>query len=331
MKALDIALSGIRMGSPVTLENLTMFPLLGDAVGQPGYLTLEEALQSGLVRVTEVSEQGSVPNLCLVNEAEIPVLLLDGEELVGAKQNRIVNLTIMVAAKSETVIPVSCVEAGRWSRQSDEFSAAGRAHFSRGRAEKTAHINASMGADGTRYSNQSAVWDAIAEKSQRMQARSPTGAAAAMYDDNVVTLERFIAAFSAAELQNGAAFAINGQLIGMDLFDSPVTLAKQLKKLVTSYALDAIDERSDKAVAGTGADCQTLIEAIRRAERSHYRAVGLGEDVRLDSPEINGGSLIVDDRLVHLCAFRMGRAAGRDSAESGPTVLSRASRRRRLH
>ncbi|MFZ1292843.1 MAG: DUF6569 family protein, partial [Pseudomonadales bacterium] len=191
MKALDIALSGIRMGSPVTLETLTMFPLLGDAVGQSGYLTLEEALQSGLVRVTEVSEQGSVPNLCLVNEAEIPVLLLDGEELVGAKQNRIVNLTIMVAAKSETVIPVSCVEAGRWSRQSDEFSAAGRAHFSRGRAEKTAHIN--------------------------------------------------------------------GQLIGMDLFDSPVTLAKQLKKLVTSYALDAIDERSDEAVAGTGADCQTLI------------------------------------------------------------------------
>ena len=162
MKALDIALSGIRMGSPVTLENLTMFPLLGDTVGQPGYLTLEEALQFGLVRVTEVSEQGSVPNLCLVNEAEMPVLLLDGEELVGAKQNRIVNLTIMVAAKSETVIPVSCVEAGRWSRQSDEFSAAGRAHFSRGRAEKTAHINASMGADGTRYSNQSAVWDAIA-------------------------------------------------------------------------------------------------------------------------------------------------------------------------
>ena len=331
MKALDIALSGIRMGSPVPLENLTMFPLLGDTVGQPGYLTLEEALKSGQVRVTEVSEQGSVPNLCLVNEAEIPVLLLDGEELVGAKQNRIVNLTIMVAAKSETVIPVSCVEAGRWSRQSDEFSAAGRAHFSRGRAEKTAHINASMGADGTRYSNQSAVWDAIAEKSQRMQARSPTGAAAAIYDDNVVTLERFIAAFSAAELQNGAAFAINGQLIGMDLFDSPVTLAKQLKKLVTSYALDAIDERSDEAVAGTGADCQTLIESILRAERSHYRAVGLGEDVRLDSPEINGGSLIVDDRLVHLCAFRVGRAAGRDSAESGATALSRASRRRRLH
>jgi hypothetical protein len=40
--------------------------------------------------------------------------LLDGEELIGAKQNRALNLTILAPAKQVIVIPVSCVEAGRW-------------------------------------------------------------------------------------------------------------------------------------------------------------------------------------------------------------------------
>jgi hypothetical protein len=44
-------------------------------------------------------------------------LLLDGEQLVGAKQNRIPNMIVLVAAQTEVTIPVSCVEQGRWGYQ----------------------------------------------------------------------------------------------------------------------------------------------------------------------------------------------------------------------
>jgi hypothetical protein len=74
-----------------------------------------------------VSEAGSVPELLVKNLAPSPVLILDGEELIGAKQNRIVNLAILVAAGQTLRIPVSCVEAGRWVHRSREFAAAGRA------------------------------------------------------------------------------------------------------------------------------------------------------------------------------------------------------------
>ena len=63
----------------------------------------------------EVSEGGHVPETEeIVNEGELSVLLLDGEELLGAKQNRVLNLTILVPAHQTCVVPVSCVESGRW-------------------------------------------------------------------------------------------------------------------------------------------------------------------------------------------------------------------------
>jgi hypothetical protein len=60
----------------------------------PGWLTLEEA--GARARVTEVSEAGSVPFLQVANGADRPLLLLDGEELIAAKQNRILNTTVLV-------------------------------------------------------------------------------------------------------------------------------------------------------------------------------------------------------------------------------------------
>jgi hypothetical protein len=66
-------------------------------------MTLDEALAGGLIEVTEVSQGGAVPELKVVNKSPRMVLILDGEELVRAKQNRIVNTTILIQAKSTTV------------------------------------------------------------------------------------------------------------------------------------------------------------------------------------------------------------------------------------
>ena len=63
------------------------------------YLTLEDALPLGL-RVEEVDGGGSVPELAVHNPLEANVLLYDGEELLGAKQNRILNVTVPSAPKA---------------------------------------------------------------------------------------------------------------------------------------------------------------------------------------------------------------------------------------
>ena len=51
-----------------------------------------------------------MPTLRVINGADRPVLLLDGEELVGAKQNRVLNTSVLVAKGARLDIPVSCVE-----------------------------------------------------------------------------------------------------------------------------------------------------------------------------------------------------------------------------
>jgi hypothetical protein len=134
----------LEIGQPIVAGNLAMYPLLAGTEAPPAYATLDEALAAGFVKVTEVSESGSVPELTIVNDGPTPVLVLDGEELVGAKQNRIVNLSILVPAHARLKLPVSCVEAGRWAHRSRSFAAAGRTHYAAGRAKKVQQVSACL-------------------------------------------------------------------------------------------------------------------------------------------------------------------------------------------
>ena len=111
----------IESGEMQVHKNLAIVPLYMNGNGGTAYITLKEALEKGTLTVTEVTEGGTVPELKVINKADIAVLLLDGEELAGAKQNRVLNTTVLIAAHSETVIPVSCTEHGRWSYTSSEF------------------------------------------------------------------------------------------------------------------------------------------------------------------------------------------------------------------
>ncbi len=105
MSVVTEQLSRITLGEPLTHKNLTLFPLITEENIEPRYRLLDDALAQGCARVTEVSESGSVPELKFVNECDRPVLLLDGEELVGAKQNRILNLSVLAPANQTIVIP----------------------------------------------------------------------------------------------------------------------------------------------------------------------------------------------------------------------------------
>jgi hypothetical protein len=318
----------VTVGRPATFRNLTLFPLLRPEPDgpPPDYLLAEDALRQGLAHITELADGGSVPELRLENHADLPVLLLDGEELIGAQQNRVLNLTILAPPHQVTIIPVSCVEAGRWHPQSTDFHPAPQVMYSRGRAARTSQVTHSMQATGTRHSDQSAVWRDIAEKASRMDAASPTQAMSAVFDKHAVTTEEYVQAFECAPMQAGVGFAIDGKVVGLDLFDHPHTLQRLLPKLVRSYALDALETATAASPKAPGrAPIAHVLEAISTAPVFTQPAVGLGVDLRINGKTMSGGALWAAGRYIHICAFSM---TATDVSGAVRTRISRPARRR---
>src|SRR4051794_7762996 len=117
------ALVPFDLGDPASFGGLTLIPLFPAAEPRLEYIGLDEGIAGGLA-VTELDEAGSISSLFVTNPLDVNVLMFAGEELVGAKQNRIVDRSILIQAQSKTAIPVSCVERGRWSHESESFSPA---------------------------------------------------------------------------------------------------------------------------------------------------------------------------------------------------------------
>jgi hypothetical protein len=320
----------VQVGTEITYKNLTIFPLVvGENIEQE-YLTLDEALTSGTVKITEVSDSGSVPELQFFNEGDKSVLLLDGEELVGAKQNRVLNLSILAPAQKAITIPVSCVEQGRWSHNSSEFSSEDRVHFSRGRSAKAASVSRSMASGDSRRSNQDEIWQNISEKAVRFKVDSNTDSMSDIYKDRKSSIEEFVHAFTYTENQVGSVFCIDGAVAGIDLFDNPGTLRKLMPKLIRSYALDALETSSNDSNATSVNEVQRFIEIVATTEVQEFPAIGLGEDLRVNSHMISGGALINDGRIIHLGVFPQ-TISSSDIHHPVHSNMMRASHRRRSH
>src|SRR4030042_5850467 len=154
-------LSELEPGELKVFKNMGIIPLFSSIDGSPTYLTLKEALEKRFLTITEVSQGGSVPELKVVNKAEIPVLLLDGEELAGAKQNRVLNTTILLKENSGTIIPVSCTEEGRWAYASREFEESGHTMNRNVRSRKVSSVSRSLKESHVYNADQGAVWEGI--------------------------------------------------------------------------------------------------------------------------------------------------------------------------
>src|SRR6478752_9044269 len=159
-----------ELGEVRSFGGLTLVPLYPAVPPRADYVGLDEATAGGLV-VTEVDEAGSVESLLVVNPLPAATLLYEGEELTGAKQNRVLERSILVAAGSKLEIPAKCVEQGRWAYRSRRFAPAPRAAH-----PELRRLRHDLGAP-----SQQAVWGEVAAKSARLGVRSATGAAEEMY------------------------------------------------------------------------------------------------------------------------------------------------------
>jgi hypothetical protein len=292
---------GLRAGKPQSAGSLTVVPVFHD--GPPlVYVTLAEGVAAGTVRVEEVSEGGSVGSLRVVNRGSVPVLLVEGEVLAGLKQTRTLTTTVLVAANTVTVIPVACVEQGRWSYRStaaapdDYFVSPGVRH------PKSRSVQATVRARGDYAADQGAVWSSVEERLVRHRAPAPTRSYDEVGRHRGVEIEAGIAALRPEPGQQGVLALIGRHPVACDLFDRPETLRALWRALVGSYYADAL-------VEGRPAEERHVKEALDRlhtlaeGRATVHPAVGLGEVVQVSAGGAVASALVADGAVVHLAAL----------------------------
>jgi len=293
-----LAFPEIHVGEPIAYESLSIFPLIGGPDGNVNYLLSDEAIASGTVTVEEIGEAGSVPELAVNNQADELVLFLEGEELRGAKQNRILNTSVLVAARSQTKIPVSCVEQGRWRYSSRRFGQSGHHATRRMRQILKETVQASAMAGMGHHSDQIGVWQEVARQSKSLASSSPTQAMSDTYDAKQASVSDFQTRLKYVEGAVGLAVAVGDRVVSVDLFDKPSTCRKVWDRLMTGAIMEGLEAKpAEKPVEKSAAE--QLLATLRDSSWEEMPAAGAGKEFRFADGDKHASALVYDGALVH--------------------------------
>jgi hypothetical protein len=305
---------GITCAEAQAAQNLALLPLLSELPAGLEYLTLSEALAAGSLTITELHDGGTVPELGAVNTGPLPVLLLDGEEVVGAKQNRVLNTTILIREHSKTVLPVSCVEQGRWHYDTHEFRASNNVMAPRLRARKQAAVSESLALSGERMSDQGDVWDGVAELAAETAAPpSPTSAMRDVFEHVDGDINALLRAFSPIPNQRGMVVFINGQPAGVEYISQARAFTKVFEKLLRGYALEALIARGKPKDGATPEAAMKFLAAIEKSDVTFYEAIGYGVEHRIVGKTVVGSALTLANAVIHLSLLSAKQAKPRKS------------------
>lgn len=307
----------LRLGPPQTHGGVTIVPLLSAALPRRVYITLDEAMPQGFT-IEEVDAHGHVPELLVRNPLTTDVLLYDGEEVVGAKQNRVLEASILVAASTTQKIPVACVEAGRWHHSGADFAPADRVSHPEIRRRKSIDLEHRPLSSGV---SQQTVWAEIDERIDASAIPSDTRALSDVHEAERPRIDGVADAFQLVDGQCGAILAL-GNALCLDLVSRPDVWSQLWPKLRRGYLLDGVRHLQDEPTPG---DLITRFAANVEASASTLRpSPGLGDDLRLHGADVSGSGLVVDGETIQLSAY------SRDSrhAPEFASRISRPSRRR---
>lgn len=288
---MSISIGEIEFLDAQTHKNMAIIPLKTPINYSIDVITLKKGFELGLVNVKEC-EQSTVNTLVVENNSITPLLLIDGEEIIGGDQNRIVNGTIMIEPKSEMKIPVNCTEHGRW-RYKHEFQHSDHMATSRLRC-------ASVSANRSSASVQQAVWNSIDELEMLHDFHSPTQAMSESYDNMKTDLNELISAFKIEKGQTGVVVIIEDEIKGFDVFLNSDVYAQYHEKILKSYLIDA--DINDSVFAINIDKAKAFVANAIEGEMGEGKKIGLERRFELKSDEGIGMLYTHDNILIH-CSF----------------------------
>ena len=274
---------------------LVIFPLeLRGKEARRDFLALDEALAKGVLTVEEKGS-GSVPDLFFRNQSDRHIFVMAGEIVVGGKQNRTVRQDVLLPPRSDTTVPVYCVEEQRWSRPIGGFKS--------GRALSSAALRSRASAGRP----QAEIWAEVRDQSAKLSVRSETRDLQRVYEDKatVAKLREYRQEFAKILPRPavGLVAARNGRIVGADLFTDSALFWKLRQKIIDSYALDAVCNGPTGKFHMDAAEARRFLERTFRAEFWNEATPGSGTSGRLSSAGVTGRALLYRSAIVHAALF----------------------------
>lgn len=298
-------IAALRLGPAQTFGDLEFHPMIAAGDGPAAWLTAGEAVEKGSLVIVEQGG-GAVGELLARNRGGRPVLILEGETLVGCKQNRVVAHTVMVAPGRTVVIPVGCMEQGRWSSARGAFAMGAARMEPSLRKETVVETARARRVTGRPALDQLRLWQGVADSENLHGTRSATG-------DYHETLQRREAetreAVRRAEplaSQVGIVALWRGRLLGLESVGHPEAWNAVARRTIASYVLAAGSlGRCERGGAGAppGRSAAEWLEAVRTARITVRPALDVGRDLELTGPGFVGSALWHDGAPAHLSVF----------------------------
>ncbi len=273
------------------------------------YISGAQAVKDDLIQVKEASDTGSVNNLHLYNLSDKYVFFMDGDILTGAKQNRVLNTSVLIAPNTKINLPVSCVEQGRWNAVSDKFNTSGWLSPQKLRAKKSRAVDESLKQSEGHMASQGEVWNDVADYSTAFSVKSPTMSLTDVYDKKKEDFDSFIKNYPADSGANGLAIFTDRELLNIDLFNRKDIYLEYYPRILKSAAMEiaALKEKENE-ITEAEAKYKTveLFDNLEKMKYTEHRGAGVGSEKRFEKDNLTGFELSFKNHLIHLTLLNLG-------------------------
>ena len=126
MKICHQLLDNYKLKKIINIENINIYLLkTNNKSNISGISILKDLIDKKRAFVKEVDDVGKVDTVLVINNSNQDLLLLSGEILEGAKQNRMIMENVIIKKNSSLEVKVSYVERNRWNyRKNKHFQPA---------------------------------------------------------------------------------------------------------------------------------------------------------------------------------------------------------------
>lgn len=270
-------------------ENMTVVPILSDTNTPFDVLDLKEGLKMGLVKIEEC-DNSNIEQVKLKNNSISPLILLDGEEIAGSLQNRIISQTMIIAPKSEIKIPVNCSEKGRNTYKS-EFHYSNYIANSNTRRKKVYNKN---------KLRQNVVWSSIDDLEKDKNTCSKTNALRDSYEKNKYDIDSYLKHFKMENNQIGVICIVENK-VGLEIFNNHSLYEKYNEILLRSYIIDSSNKEK---INISNKELENILDSINDNSFIKKEAAGLGKYYKISNSYGNGHILIYENNMVHASFFK---------------------------